>query len=127
MNNNKYIHELHAEHKSWLEELNFASDEIRTFENRLSEVLRANNKVEITASAEHFQNQFIRHQEVIDELGHDIREDEQRISEEAKANNIATDHRRTQDHSGLRERVETFRKIFSDLKQEFTSYLSASL
>lgn len=127
MNDTKYIHELHAEHNTWLEELNFASDEIRSFENRLAELLRANNKVEITSRAEHFQNQFIRHNEVIDELSHDIREDEQRITEEAKANNIATDHRRTQDHPGLRERMETFHGIFTELKREFTAYLSEAL
>lgn len=127
MNDNKYIHELHAEHKAWLEELSFASDEIRTYENRLSELLRANSKVEVTSKAEHFQNQFIRHQEVIDELIHDIREDEHRIAEEAKANNIATDHRRTEDHAGLRDRMETFAKIFAELKQEFAAYLAAAL
>jgi hypothetical protein len=127
MNDTKYIHELHAEHKTWLEELSFASDEIRSYENRLAELLQANNKVEITSKAEHFQNQFIRHNEVIDELSHDIREDEQRIAEEAKANNIATDHRRTQDHPGLRDRMETFKQIFSELKKEFAGFLSTSL
>jgi uncharacterized coiled-coil DUF342 family protein len=127
MNDTKYIHELHAEHKTWLEELSFASDEIRSYENRLAELLQANNKVEITSKAEHFQNQFIRHNEVIDELSHDIREDEQRITEEAKANNIATDHRRTQDHPGLRDRMETFKQIFSELKKEFAGFLSTSL
>ena len=127
MNDTKYIHELHAEHKGWIEELNFASDEIRTYENRLAELLRANNKAEITSKAEHFQNQFIRHREVIDELTHDIHECEKRITEEAQANNVATDHRRTQDHPGLRDRMETFTKIFDDLKKEFTGYLAAAL
>jgi len=127
MTNTKYIHELHADHTAWINILALASDEIRSWENRLSEVLQANNKVDITAKAEHFQNQFIRHKEVIDELRHDINEDERRIAGEAEANNVATDHRKTEDNASLRERMDSFNKIFADLKQEFTAYLAEVL
>lgn len=123
MSNTKYIHELHNDHITWKKNLAFAADEIKSFENRLSEVLIANTKTDITAKAEHFQNAFIRHNEVIDELNHDIDADEKRISAEAEANNVATDHRRTEDNASLRERMESFDKIFAELKAEFNGYL----
>lgn len=121
--NQKYLHELHAEHREFLSVLEFAKDEIRTFNNRLSEIVTANNKTDVLAQVEHFQNQFIRHNEVIDELMHEINEHEHKISKLAESNNIATDHRKADDHVDLRDQMNTFQKIYADLKLEFIKFL----
>ncbi len=123
----KYISELHKEHKEWLSNLQFCKDEISSFENRLSEVAAANSKTEVTAEVEHFQNQFIRQREVIDELGHEIRENEHAITEAAAANNVATEHRRVPDNAALREKVETFNKLYAELKAGYNKFLSGAL
>ncbi len=119
----KYIHELHAEHNEFLSVLAFAKDEIKTFKTRLNEVVTANNKQEVMAQVEHFENQFLRHNEVIDELKHEIHECEVRIAKLAEENNVATDHRKTDDHAELRNQMETFNKIYSELKTEFKKFL----
>jgi chromosome segregation ATPase len=119
----KYIHELHAEHNEFLSVLAFAKDEIKTFKTRLNEVVTANNKQEVMAQVEHFENQFLRHNEVIDELKHEIHECEVRIAKLAEENNVATDHRKTDDHAELRDQMETFNKIYSELKTEFKKFL----
>lgn len=119
----KYIHELHAEHNEFLSVLAFAKDEIKTFKTRLNEVVTANNKQEVMAQVEHFENQFLRHNEVIDELKHDVHECEVRIAKLAEENNVATDHRKTDDHVELRDQMETFNKIYSELKTEFKKFL----
>jgi SepF-like predicted cell division protein (DUF552 family) len=119
----KYIHELHAEHNEFLSVLAFAKDEIKTFKTRLNEVVTANNKQEVMAQVEHFENQFLRHNEVIDELKHDVHECEVRIAKLAEENNVATDHRKTDDHAELRDQMETFNKIYSELKTEFKKFL----
>lgn len=119
----KYIHELHAEHNEFLSVLAFAKDEIKTFKTRLNEVVIANNKQEVMAQVEHFENQFLRHNEVIDELKHDVHECEVRIAKLAEENNVATDHRKTDDHVELRDQMETFNKIYSELKTEFKKFL----
>lgn len=119
----KYIHELHAEHNEFLSILAFAKDEIKTFKNRLNEVVIANNKQEIMAQVEHFENQFLRHNEVIDELKHEIHECEVRISTIAQQNNVATDHRKVDDHAELRDQMVTFNKIYGELKAEFKMFL----
>jgi len=119
----KYIHELHSEHNTYLSTLAFAKDEIKTFNSRLSEIVTANTKKEILAQVEHFQNQFIRHNEVIDELKHEVNECELRIAKIAESNNVATDHKKVDDHADLRDQMDTFSHIFSELKNEFKLFL----
>lgn len=119
----KYLHELHAEHNEFLSIIAFAKDEIKTFKNRLDEVVTANNKAEVMAQVEHFENQFIRHNEVIDELKHEIHECEVKIAKLAESNNVATDHRKADDHVELRDQIETFNKIYAELKDDFKRFL----
>jgi molybdopterin synthase catalytic subunit len=127
MSTEKYLHEIHNENKQWLKQLEFARDEIKTFKNRLGEITTKNTKTEVLAPAEHFQNQFIRHNEVIDELKHDINAEEHKIVENAKANNVATDHRKVEENASLVDRMDSFNKIWGELKEEYTDYLKKVL
>jgi hypothetical protein len=118
----KYLHDLHAEHREFESILNFAKDEIKVFEHRLEEIVSSNTSEEVLAPLEHFQNSFIRQKEVIDELFSEIRHSEHKITELAKANNVATEHRKTDDHTALSDKMNTFNKLFAELKVEFTTY-----
>lgn len=124
MENQKYLSELHKDHIEWKKRLNFVRDEIKTFKNRLSEVVSKNSKTEVLSQAEHFQNQFIRHDEVIDTLLHDIHEDEHKIVQLAKSNNVATDHRKANENDMLVDRMVTFSKIYDELKDNYMNYLT---
>lgn len=117
----------HSDHNEWIKYLKFCKDELSSFENRLSEVVTANTKKEVVAQVEHFQNQFIREKEVIDILKHDIRALENRLQEQVAANPVATDHKRVVDEPELRDRMDTFEKIFDELKSEFRDFLSEVL
>jgi hypothetical protein len=123
MSTQKYLNDIHKENAQWLKDLDFAKDEIETYRNRLGEITQKNTKTEVLAPAEHFQNQFILHCEVIDELKHDINAEEHKIVENAKANNVATDHRKVDENSALVNRMQTFDKIWNELKTEYTEYL----
>jgi uncharacterized coiled-coil DUF342 family protein len=123
----KYLHELHAEHREFNAQLDFVIDELNTYKHRLEEVAVANSKLEVMQQVEHFQNQFIRHKEVIDELKSMIHHYEKSIADLAEANNVATDHRKTEDHTELREQMATFTKIYTDLKSDFLGFLSKTL
>jgi predicted RNase H-like nuclease (RuvC/YqgF family) len=123
----KHISELHTEHTEWLNKFSFYREEIQSFNNRLSDLVKANSIVEVTAQIEHFQNQFIRQNEVIDELRHEIRSHESSLVQQVGANPVASDHRTVTDHAGLRDKVLTFEKIYTELKQEFNHFLSKSL
>jgi chromosome segregation ATPase len=124
MDNQNYISELHKQNGEWKSLLTFVREEIETFKNRLSEVVSKNDDVEILAPAEHFQNQFIRHNEVIDELLHDINADEHRLVVNVKENNIAVEHRKVDVNENIISRMETFEKIYNDLKKEYIEYLT---
>lgn len=127
MENQKYISELHKEHIQWKKRLNFVQDEIKTYKNRLSEVVSRNTETEILSKAEQFQNQFIRHNEVIDILLHDINEEEHKIVVIAKSNNVASDHRKADENNQLVDRMETFNKIYDELKSNYMEYLTKVL
>jgi hypothetical protein len=76
------------------------------------------------AELEKFQNKFIRENEVIDILIHDINGHEAILVNSVKENPVASDHRLFDDHSGLRDRMEVFLKIYNELKPEFMRYLT---
>lgn len=122
-----HISDLHSEHIEWLNKLAFDKDEIQSFNKRLGEVIKANNSTDVAAHVEHFQNQFIRQNEVIDELRHDIKQYENSLATQVEANPVASDHRFAVDHPGLRDQMDTFEKIYKDLKNEFTSFLGKTL
>jgi spore cortex formation protein SpoVR/YcgB (stage V sporulation) len=125
--NQEYLTTLHAEHNEWIKDLEFYKDEIASFENRLGEVALKNTHDSVLAPLEHLQNQFIREKEVIDILRHDIKADRKKLTHMVESNNVATDHRKTDDHSDLRERMDTFLKIYGDLKHEVTHFLAEVL
>ncbi len=118
----KYLNELHKEYSQWNKDLGFYADELATFNHRLEEIITSNTKTEVTSQVEHFQNQFIRQKEVIDILKHDLNAEEAKLVANVKANNVATDHRKTEENLKLVDQYETFKKIFTELKEEFTQF-----
>jgi hypothetical protein len=127
MSNTLYIKELHQLHISWNSVLDLTRDEILSFEKRLQEIVKVNTDKSILAQAEHFQNQFIRQKEVMDELRHDIHEDELRIAQNVKENSVAAEHRKLEENFELKKQFEKFNKLFIDLKIEYFNYLGNNL
>jgi hypothetical protein len=76
-----------------------------------------------TTSQKYIHELHAEHNEVIDELKHEIHECEVRISKSAQENNVATDHRKVDDHAELRDQMQTFNHIYSELKSEFKLFL----
>ncbi|MGB8192424.1 MAG: hypothetical protein WCF67_10920, partial [Chitinophagaceae bacterium] len=70
---------------------------------------------------EHFQNNFIRQKEVIDELRHDLPDSR------FKVENIFNSRYQSQDdehdaHAMLNDRMETFRKLYHELRDDFQRF-----
>lgn len=104
-------------------EQQFYYDELRTFESRLEELVTRNTKTEVTSQIEHFQNQFIRNKEVSEEIISKCKDHDKFLANQAKDHPIAIDHVLFADHTKLRDEVETFEKIYIDLKKEFMTFL----
>ena len=117
-----HIGDLHFDHHMWLNALRFYKDEIGIFEHRMEDIVKRNNKPDVMAELEHFQNQYIREREVIDVLRHDIKEHENFLEKESKEHPIAIEHRLFKDHAGLRDRFHTFEKLYAELKKEFYTW-----
>jgi hypothetical protein len=117
------IRSLHMEYQLWTRELIFYKEEIKTFENRLAGILNRNNKNGVPAQAEHFQNQFILQKEVIDFLKHDFVVSERQLASFAQElSGEGIEGIKMDNHSKLRERISTFRKIYREIKNEFRRF-----
>ena len=123
----KHVTELHTDRVEWLKKLMFYKDDLASHLNRLAEVVQNNNNIEVTSMAEHFQNQFIRHLEINDELRHEINDESRLFAETEALNPVATDRKLATDHTELRDKVETYEKLFNELRHEFNTFVSKTL
>ena len=122
--NRVHIDDLHFEHTRWLSELKLYLDELPVFQSRLEDITKRYTSAEVLGELDQFQNRIYLERNAIDELLHDINLHEKEIAKYAKEHPIAIDHVLFHDHSPLRGRIETNRKMMDDLKKEFNRYLS---
>jgi histidinol phosphatase-like enzyme len=108
----------------WTRRLKFYKDEIDMFESYLGEVAVKNTSKDCLASVEHFQNQFIRQKEVIDEFVHDIKIKEESLARYAEENPVAIDRKYFEPEPAMTDRYQTFEHIYQDLKEEYRRFLA---
>ena len=116
--------DLHFEHQVWLNTLQFCKDEIAIFERRMGELATRNTDKALLAELEHFQNQYIRQREVIDELRHELKQHENALEKEVRDHPVAVEHRLFHDHTTHREAMATFEKLYRELKTDFQHWLA---
>lgn len=119
-----YNSNLHFEHRQWQSELAFWEDELQTFENRLSELVTRWTAKDVLVKLEHYQNQFIMHGGVIEDLQEAIEQHETRIAAQSQTGSEALDIIMTKIHLDLRSKMETQRRIYADLKADFFQFLT---
>jgi hypothetical protein len=122
-----YISDLHFEHVQWRSELVFWEEQISSYIKRLEEVVIRYTDNTVRAQVEHYQNQFILHNDVIDVLKKDIKKHEQHLADYAQEHPVAINHVHFDDHDLLRDRMETQRSIYQDLKTKYFRFLSSSM
>ena len=109
------VETLHFEHTLWSNELSFVEDELKIFEKRLEKLVNNLTDRDMMARLEHFQNQFIRQKEVLDQLRHDIKVHEQEIGRMLKND-------KTPDGAG----VKRHNKVDDEIKMSHQHDLSVS-
>ncbi len=117
------VQNLHFEHRLWTNELSFFEDELVIFEKRLSELVQKYTDRDMLSQLEHFQNQFIRQKEVLDELKHDIKVHDQAIGRMMKADKAANNDD-VDRHVQMGDKMQTYRNIYGDLKEQFYDFLA---
>ena len=116
--------DLHFEHKLWQSELAFWEDELKSFNNRLSELVTRWTDKKVLLQLEHYQNQFILHGTVIDKLQEDINMHEVNMTAHYIKGEDVLNHSFVKKHIEFRNLMETQRQIYNDLKKEFFRFLS---
>ena len=119
-----YITDLHLQHTEWKNTLLFYVDDVKTIEHRLQEVLSKNNDKEVLAMAEHFQNQLILQKNRAGEILHSIKESLNRIEAEVHNHPVATDHRKMELNSKLRDEVADYANHFNQFRHEAIRFFS---
>lgn len=117
----------HQLHKVWLNYLSFYKDEMQIFQKRLEEVALKYRDSDTLPHIEHFQNQLILHKEQHDILRHDIKQYENRIEAAYAENPVLAENSRVDAETELADRVETFSRLFHDMKDEFYQFLAKHL
>ena len=116
--------DLHFEHNQWRSELAFWEDELKSFTNRLNELITRWTNREVIMQLEHYQNEFILHGKVIDQLQEAIEKHEIRIAGQTQVGQDALDTVMTKKHLEFRNKMETQRQIYANLKKSFFHFLT---
>lgn len=119
-----HISDLHSDHRIWQNALAFYKQEAGLLEERIAEIAQRNTATDVLAEVEHFQNQYIRQKEVIDTLRNKINHHADDLEREYKERPVAIDHRLFADHTGMRDEMDTFEKLYRELKDELMRWLA---
>lgn len=119
--------DLHFEHMHWINELNFWKDELKSLNSRLGEIQKRWTDKEILAELDQFSNQFLIHTEAIEHLKNDIQAHEHDISVLVREHSDAVDLLGFNFHLKVRDKMDTERAMFTELKKRFFGYLSKFL
>lgn len=119
-----YDENLHFEHQNWKSEMDFWKDELKTFNNRLSELITRYTSKEVLKQMEHYQNEFALHSGVIDDLQETIEKHEASIAGHSQTGNESMDIALVKTHMNFREKIETQRQIYVDMKKNFLRFLT---
>ena len=117
----KTIEKQHHDYLRWLNELSFHKEELGQFEGQLEQLIVSTNK-ELLPRFEHFQNNFIRQHEVVDELSHEIKVLDQHLIPIGNGSQTALMDK-VLDYDQISAKMKTFHKLYQDLKTEFVEFL----
>jgi len=126
MDTNEQLADMLGEHSGWQKHILAYRAEIEGFNQNLEEYVKRVPPREISPSVEHFQNQFIRQNEVLDIMRHDFKQFENHV--EDAQNGSATDIGQLgAEMKKCKERLADFDRIFSELKKEFSEFETEEL
>ena len=117
-----YVKDLSFDHELWDNEMKFYRNELEIFDHRLGQDVVRLTDNEALRQLEHFQNQFIRQNEVLDILNKRVRQNRKNLSRSSVEGAIATDHKFVSEYGELREEFAIFESIYSDLKKKFVDF-----
>jgi len=122
MHTKEQLLELHSEHQEWQSKINFYKSELKSFDNELLNLAKQFTSGDKMPTIEHFQNQFIVQNEVLDIMRHDFKQYENEIEfiqEHAVDKTIGGIHEMKADQL---EKLSSFEKVYHELRDEFHNF-----
>ena len=116
------IDQFHEVLQSWKHELTSFKHEIRHFERHLENLSSKNLPKELLAHVEHFQNSFICQKEVIDKLRHDLPDSRHNVENIYNTKFQKVKENDSDAHTILEDRMDIFRRIYSEVKNDFKKF-----
>ena len=123
----KKMDEFQFEYIIWMNELEFYKNELKIFNKRLMHICDNHHDPDLLARLEQFQNKFIVHNEVSDILRHDLKKHENELMEIAQGTAFANEQKIMIHHPRLRDRMESFIKIYRQLRKDYLCYLADAI
>ncbi len=119
-----YDDNLYFEYENWKSELGFWQDELKSFINRLSELVTRWTKEDVLNKLEYFQDEFVLHGVAIDDIEEAIEEHEASIFGHNNPTGNGSLDVLAKKHGELRLEMEKQRQIHTALKKDFFQFLS---
>lgn len=118
----KHIDELHFEHQLWLRELAFFSDELKIYQKTLEKLVSNESSIDFKKAVERLQNKFLIQTDQLSDLKHHINMHEQWLAKYAEEHPVGIEKELFANHGKIKENVESFKKIYDELKVEFLEF-----
>ncbi|MCU0448847.1 MAG: hypothetical protein MUC97_03245 [Bernardetiaceae bacterium] len=122
-----HLNDLHFNYRMWINQLAFYKEELKIFQKRLEEVAPRNTNQDFRQQLGHFQNHLVIQNEQLDILKHDIKGLENVLERQAQANPQHVTEMTFQNDGQIRERMETFVRLYDELKHDFMRFLATWL
>lgn len=117
--NIKHIPNLHSDA---LRGLDFYEQELNILQERLEEIAADNTGREVLEKVEHFQNQFIIHRQVIDDLRHSFHKNKVAIELQVVEKAGFVGENALDDNKDLYEKYVTEELIFNEMRHGFNRF-----
>jgi|SRR5690606_31625053 len=115
------------EHQQWKGEIAFWKEELKSFNIKLSEFITRWGEKEVLDKIGDYQKQFIFHGGVIEDLLEALEQQEVFIMAQSDAGKLKKDTELVKKHKSFRNRMETQREIYAELKKDVFRFLENNL
>jgi hypothetical protein len=122
-----YNSDFHFEHVQWNSEILYWENELNFFNIRIEELVTRWTDDEVLDKLEHYQNEFILHDGFTEELQETIEKHETQIACLNRQGKDSLNTTLLNKHLEYRNKMETQRQVYADLKKEFFHFLSKYL
>ncbi|MBT8393775.1 MAG: hypothetical protein HKO81_04820 [Flavobacteriaceae bacterium] len=119
--------DLHFEHMQWKKELLFWKDEIKSFQNRLDEIIQKWSDDKVLAELGQFQNNFTSQNKKIRKYLNAIDSHEHNMAAHLNADEDCIDRVHMKHHEDFRDKMSNQRIIYNELKHKYYLFLTKYL